>query len=456
MTIEELQRRLQQQLADVKPLALKSKEGDLSDEEDTRFNELIDSINEVRKDLQAAETRQAKADEVLGTIDALGQTRGRVSGIQPIGPDGQRASAATHGTEQQFRGIGHRFIESEDFQRYRKNPKGNSQGVEYGSAYHGQLRAVDLAQELGAPDQRALVHGGSFANYIQPVRLPGIVSGDPFPLRIRDVLQNGRTDSPAVEFVVKNATTNNAAGWAEPSSVGAATNKAESAISLEVKSTTVKTLAHFIPVTRNMLQDAAQIESFIEAELLYGLRQEEDTQIVNGAGGADLTGILNTTGIQELDAAYWASNPLPYHANPLDTLRRAIKQIQVTGESNASFIAAHPDDLEEWETLKDANGNYLLRDGGPDNGGVTRIWRRPVVESLSVTAGHPLVGDGRRAIVLDKMDGQIFMTDSHSDWFTKNLFAILAESRLALAVTFPAGFVHVDIAAAMGALAVEP
>ena len=454
MNLEELQRRLQELLNDVKPLAIKSKDGALTAEEDTRFNELVDSINEVRQDIQTAETRQAKADQVLGTIDALSQSRGRLSAIQARGAGAQRD--AGQDPEQQFRGIGHRFIQSDDFRRYANNPKGNSQGVEFGSAFHGETRSLDMAQELGAPDQRALVHGASFASYIQPVRLPGVVAGDPFPLRIRDVLQNGRTDSPAVEYVVKNATTNNAAGWAEPSSVGAATSKAESAISLEVKSTTVKTIAHFIPATRNMLQDAAQIESFIEAELLYGLRQVEDTQIVNGNGGANLTGILNTTGIQELDATYWAANPLPFHGNALDALRRAIKQIQITGESNASFIAAHPDDVEEWETLKDANGNYLLRQCGPESTGVARIWNRPIVPTLSVAAGEPLVGDGRRAIVLDKMDGQIFITDSHSDWFTKNLFAILAESRLALAVTFPAGFVHVDIAAALAALAVEP
>src|SRR5690606_13402307 len=126
----------------------------------------------------------------------------------------------------------------------------------------------------------------------------------------------------------------------------------------------------------------------------------------------------------------------------------AVTMARVTGEANPNFVFAHPDDVEIWDMLKDGDGNYLLRSGGPEAGGTRRIWGLTIVETLAVSAGEALVGDGRYAIVLDKMDGQIFMTDSHSDWFVKNLFAILAESRLALAVTLPAAFVDVDLAAA--------
>ncbi len=446
MLIEELRNRVQQLLAEIKPLAERSRDSALTDEESARFDELIANLNEARQDLQRAEQRSEQGASVLQMSEEMAQSRGSVANVRPrVG--GEQPTQIDH-----FRGIGHRFTGSDAFKAYAGHPKGNSDSVSYGSVFHGDVReAVDAAQEMGPPDQRALVHGGSIANYIQPNRLPGIVSGDPFPLRIRDVLQNGRTDSPAIEYVVKNASTNNAAGVAEStatSGVGA-NSKPESAINLEVKSTTVKTIAHFIPVTRQMLQDAAQIESVIEAELLYGLAQKVDTDIVSGAGGSTLTGILNTSGIQVLNAGYWTANPLPADANTLDALRRAVRQIQIAGESNASFIAAHPNDVELWETLKDKNGNYLMRSAGPEAGGVSRLWNRPVVPSLAIAAGVPLVGDGRRAIVFDRMDGQIFITDSHSDWFTKNIFAILAESRLALAVTMPAAFASVNLAAAI-------
>ncbi len=39
------------------------------------------------------------------------------------------------------------------------------------------------------------------------------------------------------------------------------------------------------------------------------------------------------------------------------------------------------------------------------------------------------------------------MTDSHADFFIRNLVAILAEERVAFAVTRPTAFVNVDISA---------
>lgn len=450
MNLAELQKRLKQLLEEAKPLAVKSNEGELSADEDTRFNELVESINEVRKDIATAEERKEQSDSVI-----------KLSGDMSKGT-GSAARTISHVQETRtdfpnrvsFRNPGKRFVKSESFSRYAAAPNGVSGRELMGSTYFADDGTdADYREGDGPIDVRALVHGGSFVdggiNYIQSERLPGIVSGTPFPLRVRDVLTNGRTNSPTVEFVRKLATTNNAAEVAEATTVAGATAKPESAVDLEIVTTTVKTIAHFIPVTRQMLQDAAQIQTFIESELLIGLEKREDAQLVAGNGaGANLTGILNTSGIQTLDSAALVTNPMPTDFNQLDLIRRAIKMSRVTGEASPNFVFAHPDDVEVWDTLKDGDGNYLLRSGGPEAGGVRSIWGLTIVETLAVTSGDALVGDGRYGIVLDKMDGQIFMTDSHDDWFTKNLIAILAESRLALAVTLPAAFVEVDLAAA--------
>jgi hypothetical protein len=43
------------------------------------------------------------------------------------------------------------------------------------------------------------------------------------------------------------------------------------------------------------------------------------------------------------------------------------------------------------------------------------------------------------------MDAQIYTTDSHSDYFIRNLFVILAEERVALVVFRPSAFAKVTL-----------
>ena len=454
MTIAELteaRNRFQQLLNESKPLAQKSKDGELSDEENTRFDEIVEQLNTIKADIDAEEQRREQQRARSAELAQLGQFaeehRGRVN------EQGDGVIVDARNLTATYANPGRRFAESDGLKRYAKQPTGMSEAVEFGSTYHQRNAS-------GEWETRTLVHGTSFTDYVQPTRLPGIVSGTPFPLRMRDVLNNGRTTSPSIEFVVKNATTNNAAFVAEATTAGSTGTdaekgvKPESAVSLEVKTTSVKTVAHWIPITRQMLEDAPQMEAFINGELLQGLRDKEDAEIVKGSGGASLTGILNTTGVQKLDGTYWGNNAnkLASDGNALDAILRGIKQSQVTGQANPTFIAVHPNDYETYRTIKDANGNYILRGGGPDATGVPSLWGLPVVQTLAVTANKPLVGDGRFATVFDKTDGQIYVSDSHADLFTRNILVILAEARLALAVTLPAAFVEVDVAAALSNL----
>jgi HK97 family phage major capsid protein len=74
------------------------------------------------------------------------------------------------------------------------------------------------------------------------------------------------------------------------------------------------------------------------------------------------------------------------------------------------------------------------------------VWGLPIVASDNITAGTALVGDGTMAAVVDREDATIYTTDSHSDFFVRNLFVLLAEERVALAVFRPAAFAKVALA----------
>jgi HK97 family phage major capsid protein len=68
-----------------------------------------------------------------------------------------------------------------------------------------------------------------------------------------------------------------------------------------------------------------------------------------------------------------------------------------------------------------------------------------VVESEAVPAGTAILADWRYAILWDREQGAILVSDSHADFFIKNLIAILAELRAAFGIVRPAAFVKIAL-----------
>jgi HK97 family phage major capsid protein len=64
-----------------------------------------------------------------------------------------------------------------------------------------------------------------------------------------------------------------------------------------------------------------------------------------------------------------------------------------------------------------------------------------------MTEGYAVVADWRMAVLWDRMQTAITMSNSHSDFFVRNLVAILAEMRAAFGVIRPAAFVIADLTA---------
>jgi hypothetical protein len=70
------------------------------------------------------------------------------------------------------------------------------------------------------------------------------------------------------------------------------------------------------------------------------------------------------------------------------------------------------------------------------------IWRLRRVESEAVAQGTGIVGAFRAgATVFDRLPITVYTSDSHSDFFIRNLIAVLFEERIAFPVFFPSAFV---------------
>jgi HK97 family phage major capsid protein len=250
--------------------------------------------------------------------------------------------------------------------------------------------------------------------------------------KILDLITIGQTDGDTVEYPRQTTFTNVAAETAEATATTTGT-KPEATIAFEKVTAAVKTIAHWVPATRRALSDAGQLRTLIESQLRYGLEYRLESQVVSGAGtGETLTGITNTSNI--LTQAKGGDSVA-------DAIHKAITQIRL-GFIEPNGIALHPND---WEVIRlskgTANDHYLL--GNPGVVAAEQIWGLPVAVTPAVADDTGIVGDFRYATLWMREGAQVYASDSHDDFFVKNLVAILAELRCAFGVTMPQAFCKV-------------
>jgi hypothetical protein len=77
------------------------------------------------------------------------------------------------------------------------------------------------------------------------------------------------------------------------------------------------------------------------------------------------------------------------------------------------------------------------------NGGVLRLWGVPLIASASAPATVAFVADWPTAAAVWYRSAEVLITNSHSDWFLKNISALLVETRAALATTAPRSVVKI-------------
>ncbi|MFP0450382.1 phage major capsid protein [Klebsiella quasipneumoniae] len=296
-----------------------------------------------------------------------------------------------------------------------------------GSRTKAKVTSFDKAIGSGAASAGALV---------QPQQLPGILMPGLRRLTVRDLLAQGRITSNALEYVRENVFTNAAAPVAE------GTLKPESNITFTKETANVKTIAHWIQASRQIMDDAPALESYLNSRMMYGLALVEENQMLNGDGTGDNLQGLNVVA-NDYETTLNATGD-----TGADVLAHAIYQVSLS-EFEADGIILNPADWHRIALLKDANGNYIL--GGPQAFASKVLWGLPVVSTTAQTAGKFTVGAfGLASQVWDRMDATIEISNQDRDNFVKNMLTILCEERLSLAHYRPAAIVTGDIAVSTG------
>ncbi|MCG7412276.1 phage major capsid protein [Moraxella nonliquefaciens] len=379
------------------------------------FARATDNVKEVAEEIKGkmanneklSQSAIDKADEALVTMNEI---KLRLDDLEQ--KDARRPSG-----ELVHQSVGQKFAESEQFKQLQADPRGVKNAK------------IELKANITSATTDA---DGSAGALVNPHRVNGVITPSNRRLTIRDLLMDGTTESNAITYIRETGFTNNAKAQA-----GEGEKKAQSDIKYDDVTVNVATIAHFFKASRQILDDAPQLASQIDGRLLYGLKLNEELQILNGDGtSGNLKGIIP-------QATAFADKASLAKYTIIDQLRLAQLQA-VLAEYPASGHILNPIDWAKIELAKDDNGNYII--GKPQDGTNPTLWRLPVVETQSMGVGKFLTGAfNLGAQIFDRQQSSV-MTGFENDDFTRNLITILAEERLALAVYRPEAFIYGTLA----------
>lgn len=270
---------------------------------------------------------------------------------------------------------------------------------------------------------------GSGEGVVAPDRRPGIIALPQQRLTIRDLVAPGTTGSNLIQYVRETGFVNNA----RPVSEGA--QKPYSDITFEQVNSPVQTIAHLFKASKQILDDSAALQSFIDARARYGLQIAEERQLLYGNGtGPNLHGI-----IPQAQAYAQPDGAATTNAQRIDRIRMAILQAFLA-EFPATGIVLHPTDWANIELTKDGEGRYII--GNPQGSAMPMLWRLPVVETQAIEQDEFLTGAfGMAAQIYDRDTIEVLISTENDKDFETNMVTLRAEERLAFAVYRPESFV---------------
>jgi HK97 family phage major capsid protein len=249
------------------------------------------------------------------------------------------------------------------------------------------------------------------------------------PTRIASYLPTRQTTSPTITYYSQGTAASAAAAVAE----GAAKPESDPAWSAVVS--TVRKLAHWTQVSSEVLADFEGFADLIEREMIAGLINTENTQLISGSGVApNLLGLLNTSGI------------LTYAPGSAEPRYRSIRTAMRMLRAGASYVDAdvvvmNPADTQLFDLANDTTaGLHAVPNLQASPAGTA--WGVPIVVTTGIASGTALVANLGQAATLYVREAPRLFVDPYG-LATSNMVRILAEERLALAVSRPTAVLRI-------------
>ena len=264
-------------------------------------------------------------------------------------------------------------------------------------------------------------------------QLSGLVPGAFRQLTVMPTVMQGSASSNIIYYSKETAFTNNAAITAE------GVTKPESVLTFEEVNTPIKTIPHFLKVSKQALADSSFLASYIERRLRHGVNNAIEKYVITDATDGWLAAANST-----------ATSPLL----TIDVYGLASKmKYEVIGaDYEPSFFYMNPVDWGNAETSRRASGDnaFVAASGAVtyvNNGLTPLLWGLPVVLSNNVTLGTMICKSADADMYASRESTVVEMFEQDGDNVTTNLVTVRAEARGAELVFTPAAIRTGDISA---------
>lgn len=261
-----------------------------------------------------------------------------------------------------------------------------------------------------------------------PMQRPGIIPGSFVPLTIRQVIPSISVTGNAVNSLKENAWTNSAA------EVSQGASKNESDLTFTNYDVNIRTVAHWIKVSNQLLADAPAVAAYIDVRLRDGLAQRIDAQLLKGDGTSP-----NLSGLT--DSGNFTAFTADSGANLVESINKAKYAMWAAGNAPDTVIV-NPADWGAMEIAREGAGTGAYLYGAPGTNAGMSPFGVNVVLSAHMPTGYFLIAQLRTAATVFNRAGAVIEMGYVNEDFTKNLVTIRAEERLALACDRPAAIYY--------------
>lgn len=430
--VRELKSRLAEKGQEIKNLSnsWKTEEGGqfvISGDQHKSYLKAINDAKEI-KDLISAET------DAKGIFDFLNQSDGQ-STAGSDAADSQRGRSEAKSISSEFLGA--------DFYLQGKARQ-----------FQGQPLMGGFAVERGLPDLALASQKDVYSASGGSVSIPSLGSAQNLgltermlrPGRVRDLFPAERTSAAMLYGMRETGYQNRARVVAErtaadgTAATGAPTDvyglKPKSDLTIVPVTYPIATIAHIMYVHKLTLDDEPRMRGLLDRDMVDGVKMAEDDQILWGDGvGDNLTGLMNTTGVQEYDG-------IAADKQSAQVRRAATRSILAYFQPNG--VVMHPFDWENLELETDKNGQYTVAISVAV-GGEKRVWRLKITDSPAMNEGMALIGAfGTGAKLYDREMVNVQISTENRDMFERNAYTLRAEERMGLVVDRPESFVALN------------
>lgn len=378
------------------------------------LDQILASVNQVSEKIDTSNAEAAKS--IAAITEKQEAMQRELAALQ------QTAAAQGPEKAETAKSYGERFVTSAGYKAF-KNDMGNR-------------RAGFRLELAAAPETTQASNSVSRTTFAPPTEL-GLVTDPRKVLNIESLFGHISVSGSAYQYVKYGYTTTETATGPAVVAEGAA--KPEANYTGTIVSGAVKTIAAWTKVTEQMMQDDANLVSFINDDLRYQLNKVIDQQIVTGTGSGQLTGLNQSGNYYD----YITGAGLVSGDTVIDLILKVKANMEAANINNISLLL-NPMDWVKVIGAKNANKDYLIP--GILDVPAQRIWGIPVILSGSVASGKFHMGNFFEGGKVIERTGLAVEIDREGDDFTKNLMTIRAERRMDFAVVQPKALAYGDFA----------